>query len=493
MEERTKFTVPKEDKKLTIPFSAGTFGFPIIGHIPASSKRFTEHFKELKHKYGNIFTTKWGFQSVVVLADFDLIKKAFNHPDLSGRPRLLAFEILSGRPNAGVAGSDGAHWSEKRRFILQFLRNLGVGKMPYESFVMEEAAVLVRHLDVYVDKPSQVDLSIVNAVLNITWKLLANARFNYEGDGPFYVRMVLKYFKIIEGPFFFLEMFPVLRKVLPSFILNNIMKVNFLENNREMIFKMFQKVIKEHQNTVDQSQPRDLIDHYLLMKQCTFETAPLDPEHEHDLMSIMADIFFAGSETTASSMRYVVLYMALYPEIQAKIHRCLDEVVPKTRLPSLADRDQMPYVNAVLHDLMRLTSVTPVAVLHRAMKDVIFEGYSIPKDTMVIANAEGCHQDPKLWDRPGELHPQHFLDEHGNFVPRKNGFMPFSVGRRTCFGEGLARMELYLFTTAILQRFRIETPKSVTLSSLPDPCQRLVNTPRPFQVVLRKRVLCISK
>ncbi|KAF2355077.1 Cytochrome P450 [Trinorchestia longiramus] len=468
----------------------GTFGLPILGNLPSPYRGLTGQLREMMQVYGSVFTTKWGFWKIIVLTDYELARKAFNHPDIQGRAHFYSFRLLYSFKNNGVINSDGPLWVENRRFLMRLLRDLGMGKTVLESSIQEEAGMLVDHLEnTCLDKPSEMDLSINTAVLNVIWQMLASKRYDCSDDEiRLYTRMESENLSIIQGPIFLLDVLPGLEKFVPQFVLNKFMKVHVLLKNRDSMLAMFEKVIEEHKSKLDLDNPGDIIDHYLLSKNCSRESPPLSEDDRDNLCNIMGDIFIAGSDTTSATLRFVILYMVMYPEVQAQVHRCLDEVVPNTRLPSLADRTQLPYVDAMLLDVMRLSSLAPIAIPHRATADVHFEGYTIPKDSLVIACLELCHHDPSIWEKPDVLYPEHFLDEQGNLSTKKHSFMPFSVGRRQCLGESLARMELFLFATAILQRFSIQAPDGMTLTAETNPAERLLNVPKPFQVVLKKRL-----
>ncbi|KAA0194286.1 Cytochrome P450 CYP3213B, partial [Hyalella azteca] len=174
--------------------------------------------------------------------------------------------------------------------------------------------------------------------------------------------------------------------------------------------------------------------------------------------------------------------------VQAKAQRCLDEVVPLTRLPCLADKPQLEYVDAMLLDVLRLSSLVPTSLIHGSTSDVVFEGYNIPKGTCLLVCSELCQKNKSFWEKPDQLYPEHFLDENGKLDGKKENFLPFSIGRRQCLGESLARMELFLFATAILQRFKIEAPEGARLEPKTDPFSTVLNLPVKFEVVLRKRI-----
>ncbi|KAF2357341.1 Transposase Tc1-like [Trinorchestia longiramus] len=273
---------------------------------------------------------------------------------------------------------------------------------------------------------------------------------------------------------------------------------------------------------------------------------------------------------------------------------------------------RLHYLNAVIMDAQRLSSVVPISVFHRATADVSFEGYMIPQDTLVVACTEICHRDEAAWEKPNQLYPEHFLDENGRLKAKQDNFLPFSLvvqrprttreeskddlnsagieaskhtisrhyavkviapatldrtplmqkchvkarlkyandhlnkpvafwnsvlksdetkielfginstnpvrrqqneeykpkctiptvkfgggsimvfklirGRRQCLGESLARMELYIFTAAILHHFKIESPEGQVLDTTSNSSDFLQNQPKPFKVLLKKRI-----
>ncbi|XP_044291481.1 cytochrome P450 2F5-like isoform X3 [Varanus komodoensis] len=213
---------------------------------------------------------------------------------------------------------------------------------------------------------------------------------------------------------------------------------------------------------------------------------PLSHFHMETLVMTTHNLFFGGTETTSTTLRYSFLILMKHPEVAARVHEEIDRVIGPERTPCLADRKHMPYTDAVLYEVQRFISILPMGLPRAVTRDTPFRGYLLPKGTNVIPLLSSVHYDPSQFKDPTSFNPANFLGENNEFRS-SDAFMPFAPGKRICLGAGLARMELFLFLVTILQRFTLRPLVSPAEIDLTPQSTGLGNVPRPFQLRLLPR------
>ncbi|XP_034648656.1 cytochrome P450 2F2-like [Trachemys scripta elegans] len=207
---------------------------------------------------------------------------------------------------------------------------------------------------------------------------------------------------------------------------------------------------------------------------------PLSYFHMETLVMTTHNLFFVGTETVSTTLRYGFLLLMKYPEIQAKVHAEIDQVIGRHRSPSVEDRSRMPYTDAVIHEVQRFGDVVPMGLPHAVTRDTHFRGFLLPEGTNVLPLLFSVHNDPAQFKDPATFDPAHFLDPSGGFR-KHDAFMAFSAGKRVCLGEAMARMELFLLFTTVLQRFTLTPlvrPEDIDISPL---MSGLGNMPHPYE------------
>jgi len=221
------------------------------------------------------------------------------------------------------------------------------------------------------------------------------------------------------------------------------------------------------------------------------ESDPERPMEEILAKDVLFTAYVGGADTTLSSVQMLFLAMALYPEVQKKAQAEIDAVVGPNRLPDFEDRPSLPYINAVVKESMRWHLVLPLGLAHMATNDDEYNGYYIPKGTVVIGNGWSILHDPKVFDNPMEFQPERYLKD-GQLNPdvRDPNSAAFGFGRRICPGRYLSDNSLYLIVSCLLAVYDIDPGVDHQGNSIklkPEFTSGLLSYPVPFKCSIKPR------
>ncbi|KAI0027362.1 cytochrome P450 [Vararia minispora EC-137] len=172
------------------------------------------------------------------------------------------------------------------------------------------------------------------------------------------------------------------------------------------------------------------------------------------------------SETLAT-LRTFILNMVLNPHTQVKAREELDRVIGRERIPDFSDRPNLPYVNAILMETLRLHPTTPVGLPHTTEEDVVYDGFYIPKGAMVFANAWAILRDPKRYPEPDVFRPERYLSAEGRVIDDPQMEYAFGYGSRRCPGRHFADATLWLYMASVLAFFEIRKTKNEDGKEIP--------------------------
>ncbi|RLW12338.1 hypothetical protein DV515_00000615, partial [Chloebia gouldiae] len=437
-------------------FPPGPRPLPIIGNLLLFDlKRPYRTYLQLSKIYGPVFSVHMGHRKVVVLSGYQTVKEALvNQADaFAERPKIPIFEDLT--KGNGVIFAHGENWKVMRRFTLTALRDFGMGKKAIEDRIVED--------------------KIINAaVANIIVSILLGKRFDYK-DSRFVrlINLTNESMRLAGKPLVTMyNIFPYLGFLLRA--------NKALLRNRDEFHDFVRVTFVEHLKNLDKNDQRSFIDAFLV-KQQEEKSTTNGYFHNGNLLSLVSNLFTAGVETISTTLNWGFLLMLKYPEIQKKVQEEIEQVIGSNP-PRIEHRAQMPYTDAVIHEIQRFANILPLDLPHETAADVTLQGYFIPKGTYIIPLLTSVLKDQSQWEKPDMFYPEHFLDANGKFV-KKDAFMPFSTGRRICAGETLAKMELFLFFTSLLQRFNFHPPPRVSSSDLDlSPAISFNVIPKPYKM-----------
>ncbi|XP_073541418.1 steroid 17-alpha-hydroxylase/17,20 lyase isoform X2 [Phyllobates terribilis] len=460
---------------------------PVIGSLLHLGNHLPPHilFCNLQKKYGSLYSFMMGSHYVVVVNNHEdarevLLKKG---KTFAGRPRTVTTDILT-RDAKDIAFADySPTWKFHRKLVHSALSMFGEGTIAIEQIISREAASLCQTLT-FQTLPLDMAPDLTRAVTNVVCALCFNTRYS-RGDEEF--KTMLRYSKGIVDTVAkdsLVDIFPWLQ-IFPNKDLDVLRKSVATRDH------LLQNKLREHEATFCSESVKDLLD-ALLKAKLSMENNNSNVSHDvgltedHILMTV-GDIFGAGVETTSTVLRWAIVYLLHYPEVQKKIQEELDMGVGFGRHPQLSDRKILHYLEATIAEVLRIRPVSPLLIPHVAMKDTSIGEYTIPKEARVVINLWSLHHDEKEWVNPDDFKPDRFLDENGHrlYSPSQS-YLPFGAGIRVCLGEALAKMEIFLFLSWILQRFTLEVPEGDPLPTLEGKFGVVLQV-KPFKVTAKLR------
>ncbi|XP_033220454.1 cytochrome P450 306a1 [Belonocnema kinseyi] len=472
----------KSRRRLRLP--PGPWQLPILGYLPfIDEKNPYLTLTTLAKKYGQIYGIKMGSVYAVILSDHRLVRQVLAKEEFAGRaPLYLTHGIMKGY---GLICAEGHVWREQRRFVTACLKDFGTVKYSCGKRDKLEERILTAAneagLKLKERGSNKEGIDPFDTLHHCLGNLINDLVFgvSYEEDNEIW-KMLQKFqdegvkYMGVAGPLNFL---PFLRH-FPRY--KNVMK--YVVDGQTRTHEEYKKIINNYEN-----QPTNA-DNFLAafvteMKKRN-STGEIGSFADPQIFFLLADMFGAGVDTTITTLRWFLLFMAVYPNEQEEILKEMDNVLCG-RGPTLNDRPSLPRLEAAIAETQRIRSIVPLGFPHGCMKDAVIEGYDIPKGTMIVPLQWAIHMDPKFWPEPEIFRPARFLTEEGNLA-KPDAFMPFQSGKRICVGEELAKMILFLFTARILQSFFVSVPPGSS------PCTDgecgITLTPKPHHLVFKHRM-----
>ncbi|BFZ07229.1 hypothetical protein BsWGS_10268 [Bradybaena similaris] len=441
--------------------------FPIIGHIPYLITKPRETLRGFRKKTGDIYTLYLGSKPTVVLNGYDLLKDTLvKQADIfTDRPDFL---VNSSDENGktGVVGASGHSWKEQRTVTLAILRTFGVGKNSLAEKIQEEVSAYVDKLATFKGRPQEVRTLTNIAVSNVICSIIVGKRFQYDDSYFIDLMHMLNEQVRLTATVSISSSFPWLRYLPGDMfklkkIVQNIEKVK--NHFCDPFIQLFSKKLEEGEGDDDSS--ASFITSYLKELKRKEAAGEATTMKVIELVRVIMDLFIAGTETISTTMMWFVIYMLHYPDVQKKVFNEINEVVGTERVVSLQDKPQLNYLNATIMETQRLASIVPFNLLHTNNAEVKVRGYTIPVGTNIMPNLDSVLHDEKIWGDPLNFRPSRFLDSEGKLLHPEE-FVPFSLGRRVCLGESLSKMELFLFLSALVQRFQFLPATPTVLPNL---------------------------
>ncbi|KAH9058060.1 cytochrome P450 [Lactarius vividus] len=466
----------------------GPRGLPLLGNALQLRNQQWLQFTEWRQEFGDVFYLNAAGQPIVVLntqkAAADLLDRRSGI--YSDRPRsVVSAQILCGGLNI-VFQNNGPLWRRMRRAAHE-----GLGKSVAESFMrpqFNEAVILASGL---LDKPATMDnhlrRSAASMIMSVTYDtppIVSELDPGIKAVNDFVARVLRA---ALPGAHF-VEFFPWMRHIPSRFAKWKRDAEHWYEKDSAMFESLFNSVREKMSKGIDRpSLVRTLI-----------KDAERYGLSDRENSWVAAIMYAGGSDTTSASLAWWMLAMVTYPEVQKRAQAELDAVVGRSRTPTFADLQHLPFICAMVKETLRWRPVGPLGVPHCSAEDDWYNGMFIPKGTIVMANVWHLNRDPEIYGADAaDFNPARFLDANGNIAQcfpetKEDGHVSYGFGRRVCVGKHVGNNSLFIDMAMTLWACHIEPGKDEHGNVIPIDVDGsvedgLIVRPVPFKADIRPR------
>jgi len=187
---------------------------------------------------------------------------------------------------------------------------------------------------------------------------------------------------------------------------------------------------------------------------------PIEARRQEDLIrDVAGNLYSAGSDTTANSVRTYFLAATLYPEVQKRAQEELDAAVGSDRLPTFEDRASLPYIECIVKEIFRWNAIVPLGAFpHASLQDDTYRGYHIPAGSSVTGNLWAILRDPETFPNPDAFDPARYLGPKGDYASSVVN-MAFGWGKRLCPGKAVGEASVFIAVALITAASTISKPR----------------------------------
>lgn len=474
----------------------GPFGLPIVGSLLHLGDSPHLALSKMAKVYGSVFSIRLGCRNVIVLNSQDVIKEALSKKadHFSSRPPFHSFQVSSLTRKSITFGDFGPLHHRNKKLAARALHSVFSDVNRFNALAQEETEQLCNLLTESTTEAQDLTPYLRNVVTNFAFRLI----FGDDIKEDYSVRfqsLMQKATDFVEnnGAINLLDFFPWLHFALKKQCKATKAAVEELFDFVGSVYRLQRHAnVKAGVNvaaSLDQIIREDMLSagkQDMANKGTKQQVAEL-PFDEDAVVTILADTFGAGIDTVSTVLCWAMRLILSAPGIQDDLRAELNREIGTDRLPTLQDRANLPLLQATVLEVLRKSTVVPLAIPHYTTEDSTVAGYCVPKGTTVLANLWAVNHDPDYFHQPEIFDPYRFLDEEGQLLlNQQTVFLPFSTGGRRCLGATLAKAELFMFLGCLLQRLHFQLPTNSEPLNL-NGTYGLTLRPRPFKVKVKAR------
>ncbi|KAE9584753.1 hypothetical protein Lal_00041656 [Lupinus albus] len=450
-------------RKYNLP--PGPKPWPIIGNLNLIGPLPHKSIHSLSLKYGPIFHIWFGSNPVVVGSSIEMAEAILKTHDntLAGRPKFSAGKYTTYNYSNITWSQYGPYWRQARRICL--LELFSAKRLEsYEYIRKQELHVFLNELFKNQNKTILLKDHLSDLSLNVISRMVLGKKYTVKTENAIFTPDEFK--KMLDE----------------LFLLNGVLNIgdfipwiNFLDlqgyiKRMKVLAKKFDRfmehVLDEHierRKGVKDYVAKDMVD--VLLQLAEDPTLEVKLER-HGVKAFTQDLIAGGTESSAVTVEWAITELLRKPELFNEAKDELDRVIGRERWVEENDIVNLPYINAIAKEVMRMHPVAPMLVPRLAREDCNIDGYDIPKGTQILVNTWTISRDPKIWDNPNEFQPERFIGKGIDVKGHDYELLPFGSGRRMCPGYSLGLKVIQASLANLLHGFNWKLPGNMKKEEL---------------------------
>ncbi|CAL8081592.1 unnamed protein product [Orchesella dallaii] len=465
-------------------YPPGAVGMPIFGYLPMLNQKtpYTT-LKDLSAHYGKVFSIYLGSVYTVVISDVKLIREALNLDSFHEKPPLiLANGVANGK---GILMADSDRWKQHRFFLMSTLKTLSSTKGKSARVVLEDKiqsslSDFMQDIKQTTGNAQDIRPALKHSIGSLMFDVVTGMRPK-KGD-PNWGKLQ----NTIPNQ---LSMMSITSSNNFVPLLKNFSKfttaIGKLVKGKEEAGKLYEHCVEKFPNA-DSKDFQSIVEAYIA--EAKRRDGKTDDSFSADQISqVLLDTLAMSWETTMDSIHWLIMYLAMYPEVQENIAREMEYVLGSNPEDITLEKcNKLTYTEAVMMEVWRHRPVLPMGLPHCATERTKIGNYWISEGTLVVPLIYAVHRDQRYWEKPDEFIPERHLNDDGS-IRKSEYFIPFQTGQRACIGEEFAQWTVLLFLARVMNDFKISFPTGIKYNpdDLPDFC--VTASPPSYRLILEAR------
>ncbi|KAL8111102.1 cytochrome P450 76T24-like [Apium graveolens] len=436
----------------------GPIGLPFLGNLLQIGPKPHKSLAKLAKQYGPLISIRLGCDTSVVVSSSEMAREILQKHDVNFCGRSVPDAVAGGLQNHDVSVtwiSAGDQWRTIRRALnIYFTNPKKVDKL--EGLRLKVVTQMANHLKELSRNGQVVDIG--KLAFTTALNQMSNTCFSVDvsdfgsDQDVFGFHKVVKTIMKVDGKINFADYFPWLKIFDPQGIRRD------AKAAYGWLDQLCQNFITQRLRHRESDSPShgDLLDSFLDFRRDS--QADFDIKH---IKVLLMDLFIAGTENISSTVEWAMSELILHPTVMLKLREEISEKVGGKEKFKEAEILELPYLQSVLKETMRLHLSVPLLLPHKSEINVKLNGYTIPKNTRVIVNAWAIARDANSWANPDHFTPERFIGSEIDYRGQHFSFIPFGSGRRMCSGIRLAERVMSSMLVSLVAQFDWKLPNNM--------------------------------